>query len=174
MALLCAIGNHWSFFFSHLPWMGCFFPPLRWRQVSIIKRGHGLASPGVKTWFCHYACGLISWSVGWFISWIRQWGLAVCWPEDSFAKQLIDDVLLKGWLVWPWFDMTNGTLFDSWLISGLVDRSCRLVRISGLIVVLVSSRPHSTGHSCHAVQLPAGPRRLWLVHRRPLRPEVRS
>ncbi|TNN52773.1 hypothetical protein EYF80_037006 [Liparis tanakae] len=49
-------------------------------------------------------------------------GRAVYWPVDSFAKQLIGAVLLMGWLVRPWLRLTNGTLFDSRLISGLVDR----------------------------------------------------
>lgn len=149
-------------FFFLLPWLGCFvFSPLKvTSSVHHQSRGHGLASPGVKTWFCKWACGLFSW-------FNRQRGLAGYWPVDSFAKQLIGAVLLIGWLVRPWSGSTIGTLFDSWLISGLVDRSCWLV-------VLVSSRPHSTGHSCPAVQLPAGPRRLGPARRPPLHPEARS
>lgn len=91
MALLSATGNDRIYFL--LPWMGLFFP-LRWRQVSIINRE-------IMDW---QVLGLkhdsvnepVGWFVGRFISWNHQWGLAVYWPVDSFAKQLIGAVLLVG------------------------------------------------------------------------------
>lgn len=101
--------------------------------------------------------GSISCSADWFISWNHQ-------GEGGSGSLLATHLPTVYWCY-----VAHGVAGPNmvWVVNGLVDRSC------GIGWIAVSSRPHSTGHFCPVVQLPAGPRRPGLFHRRQLHPEAR-
>lgn len=112
--------------FPSMNWI-LFFPP-RWRHVSVIKKVMDRWVQGWKTWFCEWACRLISW----YFWQVHQAGtISGIWQSTGqyaqfFFKQLIG-AERTSWSFSGLVCLTNGASFYSWLISGVIDRSCKWV-----------------------------------------------
>lgn len=119
------------------------------------SRGHRSNSESKRNGFV----GLLVWAIH---EVLQCTGQSTHFPNNN--------LVLMGLLAWPCFGLTSEALPDSWLISGLVDRSCRLD--GGVDSLQVSS--HSTGCFYPGVQLLEGQRHLWLVHLRLHRLGARS